>query len=257
MSWSQSGSGLGAGEWFLHRGHREAAKSSSEFIKVSFVWKLLRGLAPVNARAFAYLSPVSGRLALFAHESALLMSALQAFKKKLHLISKAFIDFCHWIFRCCLSKSCSMTKDFICLVSFFCSEFGGFCCLCIFNLLNFVYTLEKKSSHQGRGKGFCVWVFLVLRVFVLCVFSLCGWVQTRIERFYSKIQDFLFVLAGMFSFCWCSLCSVCFGKASTVYCEEEQGCASSTAVPPEGKRDGGKGALEKRRHNRKFWVNTE
>lgn len=66
-----------------------------------------------------------------------------------------------------------MTKDFICLVSFFCSEFGGFCCLCIFNLLNFVYTLEKKSSHQGRGKGFRVWVFLVLWGFCsLCVFTL-------------------------------------------------------------------------------------
>lgn len=29
-------------------------------------------------------------------------------------------------------------------------------------------------------------------------------------------------------------------------------CLQHTAVPPEGKRDGGKGALEKRRHNRKF-----
>lgn len=42
--------------------------------------------------------------------------------------------------------------------------------LFIFNLLNFVYSLEKKSSHQGRGKRFCVWVFLTLWAFSFACF---------------------------------------------------------------------------------------
>lgn len=129
-------------------------------------------------------------------------------------------------------------QGFYLSVSFFCWEFGFFCCLFIFNQLNFVYSLEKKSSHQGRGKQFCVWVFFALWIFFLCVFLLCSWVQTRIERIYSKMQDFLFVLAGMLSFCRCSLCSVCFGNYCTVhYEEEEQGCASSTQLTNEAFAD--------------------
>ncbi|RMC07293.1 hypothetical protein DUI87_16751 [Hirundo rustica rustica] len=39
----------------------------------------------------------------------------------------------------------------------------------------------------------------------------------------------------MFSSCWCSLCSVCLGNDSTVYYEEEQGCASSRQLMNEAR----------------------
>lgn len=88
----------------------------------------------------------------------------------------------------------------------------------IFNLLlNFLYTFDERSTPQGRGKVFFLSLFVVesppclpqffpspFLTSLLC----CIWVQTSTERIYCKIQDFLFLLAGMFTFSPCSICFI-------------------------------------------------
>lgn len=88
----------------------------------------------------------------------------------------------------------------------------------IFNLLlNFLYTFDERSTPQGRGKVFFLSLFVVesppclpqlfpssFLTSLLC----CSWVQTSTERIYCKIQDFLFLLAGMFTFSPCSICFI-------------------------------------------------
>lgn len=117
------------------------------------------------------------------------------------------------------------------LSCFFCCEWRvwGFV-VCLF----LIYWISSTLSTRERKGILCLGLSGVVGFF-FCVFLLCGWVQTRIERIYSKTQDFLFVLAGLFSFCLCSLCSICFGNDSTVYYKEEQGCASSTQLMNEAR----------------------
>lgn len=66
--------------------------------------------------------------------------------------------------------------------------FGFF--LFIFNLLNFIYTPEKKSSHQVRGKGFCVWVFLALWVFPFACFYSAVEFKPCLRGFRAKYKVF-------------------------------------------------------------------
>lgn len=62
--------------------------------------------------------------------------------------------------------------------------------LFIFNLLNFVYTSEKKSSHQVRGKRFYVWVFLALWVFSFAWFYSAVEFKPGLRGFRAKYKVF-------------------------------------------------------------------
>lgn len=157
-------------------------------------------------------------------------------------------------------------------------EFGGFCYLFVFNLLNFVYTSEKKSSHQGRGEerdfvfgSFWRCRFYPLYVFILWLSSNQDWEDLQQNTGFSVcFGRFVFFLLVLPLFClfWerqhCVLrrrAGMClphtaheWGNAGLCRCWHGAGAGAGLmalvrgwGVPRKGKRNGGTEALEKRR----------
>lgn len=138
-------------------------------------------------------------------------------RKSGHLVRKLPIDFycCHWQQLLNVKMILGDQDLFFCDFFFFLIDFF---ITIIFNLLlNFLYTFDERSTPQGRGKVFFLSLFVVesppclpqlfpssFLTSLLC----CSWVQTSTERIYCKIQDFLFLLAGMFTFSPCSICFI-------------------------------------------------
>lgn len=105
-------------------------------------------------------------------------------------------------------------------------EVLGFCCLFIFNQLNFVYTLEEKSSHQGRGKKFCAWVFLVLWVFSFACFYSAVEFKPGLRGFIAKYR--IFCLSWWVCFLSAGAPNVLFVLGTAALCTGKK----SKDVPP-------------------------
>lgn len=89
-----------------------------------------------------------------------------------------------------------------------------------------LFALEKKWSHQGRGKGFCVWVFLVSWVFSFACFHSAVDFKPGLRGFTAKYR----ILCLSWQVCFPSAGAPCalFVLGRTALCTTKR----SKAVPP-------------------------